>query len=378
MGFLDNSGDIILDAVLTDTGRLRLAQGDGSFKISKFALGDDEINYTLYNKNHASGSAYYDLEVLQTPVLEAFTNNTSNQKTKLISVSRTNILYMPVLKLNRITNNNISGIGGDIQAGTSGFFSRPISGSSGAGDGTISDSKFYVAVDQDTWNIVSKHRDNVNGTDNQVSDLAGVMQGYTVTDSQEDSRQIIRADQGLDTNEIAPSVGLDSDLVESAFIVEMDYRLGRVKGPKNHVAEAVNFIDDDNVAQYYLTSDTYINPEGNSSPANAKTSDGNQQKNLLVNANPQVFEGPRGKTLHFRVHASQDLQNSTYLFTQLGSSQVASTTGNILGLDATAGLLYNGQNASDLTIYYIDSIVRVVGANTGYRLDIPVRYVKIA
>ena len=43
MAFLDNSGDIILDAVLTDTGRLRLAQGDGSFKISKFALGDDEI-----------------------------------------------------------------------------------------------------------------------------------------------------------------------------------------------------------------------------------------------------------------------------------------------------------------------------------------------
>ena len=375
MGFLDNSGDIILDAVLTDTGRLRLAQGDGSFKISKFALGDDEINYTLYNKNHASGSAYYDLEVLQTPVLEAFTNNTSNQKTKLISVSRTNILYMPVLKLNRITNNNISGIGGDIQAGTSGFYSRPISGSSAS---TVTDSKFYVAVDQDTWNIVSKHRDAVNGTDLQVDGLAGIMQGYTVTDSQEDSRQIIRADQGLDTNEIAPSVGLDSDLVESAFIVEMDYRLGRVKGPKNHVAEAVNFIDDDNVAQYYLTSDTYINPEGNSAPANAKTSDGNQQKNLLVNANPQVFEGPRGKTLHFRVHASQDLQNSTYLFTQLGSSQAASTTGNILGLDATAGLLYNGQNASDLTIYYIDSIVRVVGANTGYRLDIPVRYVKIA
>ena len=91
-----------------------------------------------------------------------------------------------------------------------------------------------------------------------------------------------------------------------------------------------------------------------------------------------VFEGPRGKSLHFRLHASQDLQNSTYLFTQLGSSQAASTTGNILGLDADANQLYNGQSASSLTIYYIDSIVRVVGANTGYRLDIPVRYVKIA
>jgi len=52
MGFLDNSGDIILDAVLTDTGRMRLAQGDGSFKIVKFALGDDEIDYSLYDKTN--------------------------------------------------------------------------------------------------------------------------------------------------------------------------------------------------------------------------------------------------------------------------------------------------------------------------------------
>ena len=70
MAFLDNSGDIILDAVLTDTGRLRLAKGDGSFNITKFALGDDEINYTLYDKNHPSGSPYYDVEILQSPVLE--------------------------------------------------------------------------------------------------------------------------------------------------------------------------------------------------------------------------------------------------------------------------------------------------------------------
>ena len=63
MAFLDNSGDIILDAVLTDTGRKRLAKGDGSFRITKFAFGDDEINYNLYDYNHASGSAYFDLNI---------------------------------------------------------------------------------------------------------------------------------------------------------------------------------------------------------------------------------------------------------------------------------------------------------------------------
>ena len=72
MAFLDNSGDIILDAVLTDTGRFRLAKGDGSFKIVKFALGDDEINYGLYDKNHASGSAYYSQTILQQCITNFF------------------------------------------------------------------------------------------------------------------------------------------------------------------------------------------------------------------------------------------------------------------------------------------------------------------
>ena len=89
MAFLDNSGDIILDAVLTDTGRKRLAKGDGSFRITKFAFGDDEINYTLYDLNHASGSAYFDLNILQSPIFEAFTNNTSVMKSRLLTIART-------------------------------------------------------------------------------------------------------------------------------------------------------------------------------------------------------------------------------------------------------------------------------------------------
>ena len=95
MAFLDNSGDIILDAVLTETGRRRMAQG--KFKVTKFALSDDEINYSLYDKNHTSGSAYYDLEILQTPILEATTE--VNLYTGLLSLSNLNILYMPDLVL---------------------------------------------------------------------------------------------------------------------------------------------------------------------------------------------------------------------------------------------------------------------------------------
>ena len=99
MGFLDNSGDIVLDAVLTDAGRKRLAEGNGSFKIAKFAFGDDEIDYGLYDYNHASGSAYRDLSILQAPILEAFTNNMSSMKSKLTSYGNNNLLFLPILKL---------------------------------------------------------------------------------------------------------------------------------------------------------------------------------------------------------------------------------------------------------------------------------------
>jgi len=104
MAFLDNSGDIILDAVLTDAGRKRLAKGDGSFKIAKFALSDDEINYGLYDKTNTSGSAYYDLTILQSPIEVAHTDATISMKHKLFSMATPNgdpqLLYLPELKLN--------------------------------------------------------------------------------------------------------------------------------------------------------------------------------------------------------------------------------------------------------------------------------------
>ena len=98
MAFLDNSGDIILDAVLTDAGRQRMARGQ--FNITKFALGDDEINYGNFNSSHPSGSAFHDLEIMQTPILESVTNNTSTMKSRLMTIPRTNILYLPVLIIN--------------------------------------------------------------------------------------------------------------------------------------------------------------------------------------------------------------------------------------------------------------------------------------
>ena len=93
MAFLDNSGDIILDAVLTDLGRRRMAQG--RFRITKFALADAVIDYGLYTLN--TSSAYTDLEIMQTPVFEVFTQTTANTNYGHLSYTRTDLLYLPAL-----------------------------------------------------------------------------------------------------------------------------------------------------------------------------------------------------------------------------------------------------------------------------------------
>ena len=97
MGFLDNStNNIILDAVLTDYGRQALAKNDGSFKISKFALGDDEIDYGIITKyGRTVGREKIEKN---TPIFEAFTNQGLSLKYKLISLPKP-LLYMPNVTL---------------------------------------------------------------------------------------------------------------------------------------------------------------------------------------------------------------------------------------------------------------------------------------
>ena len=65
-----------------------LAKGDGSFNITQFALSDDEVDYTLYNPNHPSGSAYYGEAIQNMPLLEAFPDESQMMKYKLTTLGR--------------------------------------------------------------------------------------------------------------------------------------------------------------------------------------------------------------------------------------------------------------------------------------------------
>ena len=316
MGFLDNSGDIILDAVLTDTGRYRLAKGDGTFRIAKFALGDDEINYSLYNQNHSSGSAYYDLEILQSPVLEAFTNNTSLMKSKLISIPRTNLLYLPIIKVKE-TDNSKYYAGGAL----SNLYIVTVDEATQGGEGADSTTEFQPSAGA--------------GPGARLSE-SGILGGHDPAAG----ANHIEVHQGLDTTEIPPSFTIDSDLRESQYIIEMDSRLGSIFSTEG-AAAPVSFIDDDSVASYFISQAV---------PGFIGTVGTQVDTNLPIS-------GPRGTKLTFKIKSSIELATSTFLFTKLGSTMT---------------------DAGDSTrnFKFIDSTIRITGATTGYRIDIPVRFVK--
>ena len=97
MGYLNNS-IVTVDAILTTKGRQLLAQNDGSFRITQFALADDEVDYTLYNPTQPSGSAYYGEAIQNMPLLEAFPLETQVMKYKLVTLPR-GTAKMPILDL---------------------------------------------------------------------------------------------------------------------------------------------------------------------------------------------------------------------------------------------------------------------------------------
>tara|TARA_A100001515_G_scaffold139259_1_gene133716 strand:+ start:659 stop:1543 length:885 start_codon:yes stop_codon:yes gene_type:complete len=292
MAFLDNSGDIILDAVLTDEGRMRLAKGN--FQITHFAFGDDEIDYT--NFDATTGSAYMDLEIMQTPVFEAFTNNASSMNSKLMTVTNTRLLYLPILELN------------EQFAGTS--TARHTNGN------------FNICVTEETEDLFSS--------------VTGILDGFTLDDG-----KYVRVDQGIDSSDVPASAIIDPELNETQYMIDIDNRLGSIVSAVDGTAARVNFIDDDGIARYYLTQAT----AGNFVIDNDV---------FTESPSTQVIAGSRGTILQFRIKPSIDLTANDALFNRIGSTVSVEST----------------------SVKNIDAFVRVTGVTTGYRLDIPVRFIR--
>ncbi len=346
MSYIDNSGDIILDAVLTDLGRARIAAG--KFNIAKFALGDEEINYKLWNPNHPQGSSFYDLEIMQTPILEAFTSDQSLMKTKLLTYDSDSLVYMPTLKI----NNKIRSCKprGDFEG-------------------------FYIAADSKTLTL--------NGLANVTAEhtqgfLPGI-RGTTGTDT-----IYISVDQGIDASDASLTVAdaFPLGLEETKYIVKLDSRLLELDGRSTDGAvERLRhqFIDDDKIMTYHITLPSPADlrdPQGDVRPAAFSPilrADNNTdpERNRQLRAegrNPDIenittyemFEGPLGSAIRLVPRASTLVGRSTAFFDEFGAS--------------AQNLQFRGNYIRQYK--YIDTTISVMGGTTGYSVDIPIRIVK--
>jgi hypothetical protein len=241
-------------------------------------------------------------------VLESFTNNGSSMKTKLVTIANTNLLYLPVLKLNQNLTNT--------KTHTSGAF--------------------MVAVDRSTEGT------DAAGTTSAVGYVGSdQVQGVLFGESFEDSNYI-RVDQGLDTTEISPKQRSSiSDMIESSYIIQIDNRLGYI-ADRNGNRVAADFIDDDNIAFYTVdSSDNVVSDNLDDSVSTTQT-----------------IAGPRGTSLEFKIGASLDLNTSTYLFTQLGGT---ATMDNKAGATSTVNFIDVMVRATGMsTGYTIDIPVRFI------------------
>lgn len=323
MAFLDNSGDIILDAVLTDTGRMRLAKGDGSFRVAKFALGDDEIDYSLYNKQNLSGTAYFDLEILQTPILEAFSNNGASMKSKLISISRNNLLYLPVIKLDDITQ------GSKLSLATS-----------------LVNNGYILAADLDTENYINNGTGSTfNGANLKTQ---GTIFGSGLTTA---GSSFIKVDQGQDTTELPASQVIDADLKETQYLIEIDNRFASIVSTDRTQNPSPSYIDDDNIATYYFSIGTDTKFGADITIPTNLTAVGNQ-----------VIKGPKGTYLQFSLKTQAELTTSDYLFNLLGKNLTTGAGGFSSPASVVRGILTN---------------IRITGVTTGSKIDIPLMIIKL-
>ena len=258
MAFQDNSGDIILDVVLTDEGRKRLAEGN--FNITKYSFADDEINYELFDTSQAT--ALQDLSILQTPILEAFTNNIASCKYRLISPALTSaeqmqIQYLPVIKLNtRLTDSVMYPTG----------FGNPATGTN---------STFVVTANDDTYEPTSGNTGLGFTSANQQR--AGLMNGGTGANGSAptpaaNNAAMISIDTGYDTSEIS-AITNQGTMQEDMFFFQMDNRLLFLRNPDgSDFAAGTSAVDDDSVATYIVQSTDAIMTHHGSSNSTATQS----------------------------------------------------------------------------------------------------------
>ena len=338
MAFLDNSGDIILDAVLTDIGRKRMAQGN--FKITKCAYGDDEIDYSLYNKDATDSTE--DLQIFKTPGFEAFTGVNANINYGLLSYARRDLLYLPTVKVNNVLSEAL-------------FRKNNI---------------YHVAVNGET---ATKLWDAANSS-GDIASSAGTR--YFMQSNAPLGTKII-VESGLDTDMLTKDMSTRSSYITSLGLLDNTYTLSvnnKYFSDALTVGPGAKFTNDsDGTANVNWGT---LKPTGISSTTTSLINYSNLSimavPNLAVErtsgtvsvSSTSVIAGPGGSATAFNLKVHSGLTTTS-----------AGGRDSKWSLDGTINHnVFGGSNLYD----YIDSTVYLEGDVSSARIQVPVRIIRYA
>jgi|TARA_E500000318_G_scaffold77899_1_gene72750 hypothetical protein len=176
MGYLNNVS-VTVDAILTKKGRELLARNDGSFAITQFSLADDEIDYTLYNPNHPSGSAFYGEALENMPVIEAFPDETQVMKYKLLTLPR-GTAKLPILELGFASITLKQGASLSISPQTLNYLGTDTTFESSGYTATIGDSRLFSTFEG--VGINTPDVANLNATSTIGTNVSRTIAGTTI------------------------------------------------------------------------------------------------------------------------------------------------------------------------------------------------------
>ena len=362
MAFLDNCGTIILDAVLTDVGRRKMAQGN--FDVRKFALGDDEVDYGLFitaeiGTSGSDGSHDSERRILSQSMWEALESPSAAINYGLHSFERPDLLYLPELKLNysgSVVRTPDQG-DGQAQPHKQEGFARPWPNGRRLDSGGI----FHLAVNEET---VNKLKDEFSG------DTTFILESHNPSAAK------IIIESGIDTTSItATSTSrhafiMEPDLLDNYYQVYADsrffsYILGPPKGSTfRNIGDGsllANFEPLQRSVRVSLPTivdkyDTYLLAGVDNKVAYTSTTP--------TDKNVSAIRGPRGTVLALGFDVINEIAGN--------STTTSNQKYTIFG--KTDQTLFGGSNKYD----YIDSTIYVMGVTSGARIQVPLRIIRYA
>jgi len=330
MAFQDNSGNIIIDAVLTDLGRKRMSQGN--FKVKKFALGDDEIDYTLFDASDSMGPQ---INIDATPLLEAFGSSYSNINYGLLNFESDDVLYIPQLDTNKLLEESVR----LHPLGTGSFFIAA---------NVQTSKKIKDSIGSNAFHLLE-----YSLTQNKIFVESGIQQakGYAIPDNELARDRFILNLNLLDRYML---VSADSRFVEKILVSHPDSYFYNDQGNNLYsnfqpLKESVHTSIDSNIDNY----NSFVGVAAHNKIYENETG---------LSTTHSVFDGPRGTIMAFNLKIVNELTSD--------SNSSPDRKYSIFG--QTDQLVLGGSNKFDV----ISTSVHVQGMSSMSTLTIPIKILR--